>query len=75
MALHRNERDGGERDRAFVRARQIQLNSLPIDKNWNGTLVLAPPLAGEVDEGETCSRPFSICSSICFRVRRVAILS
>ena len=58
MALLRNERDGGERDRAFVRARQIQLNSFPIDKNWNGTLVLVPPLVGEVDEGETCSRPF-----------------
>ena len=58
MALLRNERDGGERDRAFVRARQIQLNSFPIDKNWNGTLVLVPPLVGEVDEGETCSPPF-----------------
>ena len=28
----------------------IKLNTLPIDKNWNGSLILVPPLVDEVDE-------------------------
>jgi hypothetical protein len=28
----------------------IKLNTLPIDKNWNGSLILVPPFVEEVDE-------------------------
>jgi hypothetical protein len=28
----------------------VKLNTLPIDKNWNGSLILVPPFVEEVDE-------------------------
>jgi len=28
----------------------VKLNTLPIDKNWNGSLILVPPFVDEVDE-------------------------
>lgn len=28
----------------------IKLNTLPIDKNWNGSLILVPPLVEEADD-------------------------
>jgi hypothetical protein len=28
----------------------VKLNTLPIDKNWNGSLILVPPLVEDADE-------------------------
>jgi hypothetical protein len=28
----------------------VKLNTLPIDKNWNGSLILVPPFVEEADD-------------------------
>jgi hypothetical protein len=30
----------------------VKLNTLPIDKNWNGSLVLVPPFVEEIDDDQ-----------------------
>ena len=50
----------------------IKLNTLPIDKNWNGSLVLVEPYEEEVDEPEA-EQSFSIPAEPAPRRQRAAV--